>query len=194
MPRSRSMSIESRIWSRKSRASTAPQRWIRRSARVDLPWSMWAMMQKLRMVSKPGSRAARRACGDPTPPEVAGEVRACAFTLVHAMLDARRAWRRVFRLPPCGRRPLGADRILRALTELQRLLEVARGEEQVEPGDDLLDPLRRQAPDLLGQLVLVDGKDLRDVDHARLRQICFALVKENVARSFAALQVGGDRT
>src|SRR6185369_3506921 len=52
MPRSRSMSIESRIWSRKSRSSTAPQRWIRRSARVDLPWSMWAMMQKLRVFSK----------------------------------------------------------------------------------------------------------------------------------------------
>src|ERR1700687_1032746 len=54
MPRSRSMSIESRIWSRKSRSSTAPQRWISRSARVDLPWSMWAMMQKFRMFSKPG--------------------------------------------------------------------------------------------------------------------------------------------
>src|ERR1700726_1689740 len=54
MPRSRSMSIESRIWSRNSRSSTAPQRWIKRSARVDLPWSMWAMMQKFRMFSKPG--------------------------------------------------------------------------------------------------------------------------------------------
>src|SRR5260370_45046 len=52
MPRSRSMSIESRIWSRKSRSSTPPQRWIRRSAGVDLPWSMWAMMQKFRMRSK----------------------------------------------------------------------------------------------------------------------------------------------
>ena len=52
MPRSRSMSIESRIWSRNSRASTPPQRWISRSASVDLPWSMWAMMQKLRMSSK----------------------------------------------------------------------------------------------------------------------------------------------
>src|SRR5262245_40348047 len=49
IPRSRSRSIESRIWSRKSRSSTAPQRWIRRSASVDLPWSMWAMMQKFRM-------------------------------------------------------------------------------------------------------------------------------------------------
>src|SRR6185295_7043163 len=52
MPRSRSISIESRIWSRKSRASTPPVRWIRRSARVDFPWSIWAMMQKLRMSSK----------------------------------------------------------------------------------------------------------------------------------------------
>src|ERR1700716_2087971 len=45
------MSIESRIWSRNSRSSTAPQRWMRRSASVDLPWSMWAMMQKLRIWS-----------------------------------------------------------------------------------------------------------------------------------------------
>lgn len=26
-----------------------PQTWIKRSARVDLPWSMWAMMEKLRI-------------------------------------------------------------------------------------------------------------------------------------------------
>src|SRR5262245_41212596 len=51
IPRSRSRSIESRIWSRNSRSSTAPQRWMRRSASVDLPWSMWAMMQKFRMWS-----------------------------------------------------------------------------------------------------------------------------------------------
>ena len=51
IPRSRSRSMESRIWSRNSRSSTAPQRWMSRSASVDLPWSMWAMMQKLRMCS-----------------------------------------------------------------------------------------------------------------------------------------------
>ena len=51
IPRSRSRSMESRIWSRNSRAATAPQRWMRRSASVDLPWSMWAMMQKFRMCS-----------------------------------------------------------------------------------------------------------------------------------------------
>src|SRR5262245_32629807 len=43
--------MESRIWSRNSRSSTAPQRWMSRSASVDFPWSMWAMMQKLRMWS-----------------------------------------------------------------------------------------------------------------------------------------------
>src|ERR1700674_510952 len=61
MPRSRSMSIESRIWSRKSRSSTAPQRWIRRSARVDLPWWMWAIMQKFRLFPKPGPPRGGRA-------------------------------------------------------------------------------------------------------------------------------------
>ncbi len=48
MPRSRSMSIESRYWARMSRGSTAPQSSSIRSARVDLPWSMWAMIEVLR--------------------------------------------------------------------------------------------------------------------------------------------------
>ena len=49
MPRSRSMSIRSRYWARIRRGSTTPVICSIRSARVDLPWSMWAMMQKLRM-------------------------------------------------------------------------------------------------------------------------------------------------
>ena len=48
MPRSRSMSIRSRYWARMSRGWTTPVAWSMRSARVDLPWSMCAMMQKLR--------------------------------------------------------------------------------------------------------------------------------------------------
>ena len=58
MPRSRSMSIRSRYWARICRASTTPVICSIRSASVDLPWSMWAMMQKLRMSSgvvAPGS-------------------------------------------------------------------------------------------------------------------------------------------
>src|SRR5437764_7388495 len=51
MPRSRSMSIESRYCSRMSRASTA---WVSsrmRSLSVDLPWSMWAMIEMFRIRS-----------------------------------------------------------------------------------------------------------------------------------------------
>ena len=48
MPRSRSRSIESRYWARMSRGSTAPQISSMRSASVDLPWSMWAMIERLR--------------------------------------------------------------------------------------------------------------------------------------------------
>src|SRR5215211_386770 len=48
MPRSRSRSILSRYCARMLRSLTAWVRSSRRSARVDLPWSMWAMMQKLR--------------------------------------------------------------------------------------------------------------------------------------------------
>src|SRR3954447_13911055 len=49
MPRSRSMSILSRYCARMCRLSTRPVRSSIRSASVDLPWSMWAMMQKFRM-------------------------------------------------------------------------------------------------------------------------------------------------
>src|SRR5690606_19851624 len=55
IPRSRSMSIRSRYWSRICRASTTPVSCSIRSASVDLPWSLCAMMRKLRM--RPGSVA-----------------------------------------------------------------------------------------------------------------------------------------
>ncbi len=51
MPRSRSMSMRSRYWAFMSRSLTMPVMPSIRSARVDLPWSMWAMMQKLRIHS-----------------------------------------------------------------------------------------------------------------------------------------------
>ena len=51
MPRSRSMSIRSRYCARAARSSTTPVSCSIRSASVDLPWSMWAMMQKLRMIA-----------------------------------------------------------------------------------------------------------------------------------------------
>ena len=49
MPRSRSMSIRSRYCARIDRSSTTPVSCSIRSASVDLPWSMWAMMQKFRI-------------------------------------------------------------------------------------------------------------------------------------------------
>ena len=52
MPRSRSISMLSSTCSVISRAVSAPVVWIRRSASVDLPWSIWATMEKLRMLSK----------------------------------------------------------------------------------------------------------------------------------------------
>src|SRR5690242_5605585 len=52
MPRSRSMSMESSTCSLPaiSRSVSPPVIWIRRSASVDLPWSIWATMEKLRML------------------------------------------------------------------------------------------------------------------------------------------------
>src|SRR3989304_3658300 len=61
-PFRRSKSIVSRTCSVISRSETVPVSCSRRSARVDFPWSMWAMMQKLRMcdVSKAGFPAGPR--------------------------------------------------------------------------------------------------------------------------------------
>src|ERR1700733_9746957 len=50
MPRSRSISMESSTCSFISRACKPPVVWIRRSASVDLPWSICATMAKLRML------------------------------------------------------------------------------------------------------------------------------------------------
>src|SRR5450830_419325 len=50
MPRSRSMSIESSTWASISRLERPPQSWMMRSASVDLPWSIWAMIEKLRIL------------------------------------------------------------------------------------------------------------------------------------------------
>jgi len=50
MPRSRSRSIESRNCSVISRWLSAPVRSSRRSESVVLPWSMWAMIEKLRIL------------------------------------------------------------------------------------------------------------------------------------------------
>src|SRR4051812_18036025 len=65
MPRSRSSSIESRSCGRCLRGSTAPVTSRMRSASVDFPWSMWAMIEKLRMLSA-GART-RPMLGAPQP-------------------------------------------------------------------------------------------------------------------------------
>src|SRR5436309_12853333 len=49
MPRSRSRSMESSTCARMSRDSTVCVISRMRSASVDFPWSMWAMIEKLRM-------------------------------------------------------------------------------------------------------------------------------------------------
>jgi hypothetical protein len=51
MPRSRSMSMESSTCSTISRSASAPVAWISLSASVDLPWSMCAMIAKLRILA-----------------------------------------------------------------------------------------------------------------------------------------------
>src|SRR5580765_219124 len=48
IPRSRSSAMESSTCACISRSASPPHSWISRSARVDLPWSTCAMMEKLR--------------------------------------------------------------------------------------------------------------------------------------------------
>src|SRR6185369_8736203 len=75
MPRSRSSSMSSRNCADISRAETAPVRSRSRSASVDFPWSMCAMIEKLRMRSV--SRASGLPGARPEPldgaPEALGE-------------------------------------------------------------------------------------------------------------------------
>src|SRR5450759_9706 len=68
MPRSRSRSILSRSCSFMSRAATVPVTSRTRSASVDLPWSMWAMMLKLRMWSSAVTTVNDTGCGRPGRP------------------------------------------------------------------------------------------------------------------------------
>src|SRR5262245_33831002 len=51
IPRSGSISMESSTCSTISRSARPPVVWISRSANVDLPWSIWAMIAKLRILS-----------------------------------------------------------------------------------------------------------------------------------------------
>src|SRR5207342_176351 len=63
MPRSRSIGLESSTCASISRACRPPQSWMMRSARVDLPWSTWAMIEKLRMCCiEPGCVRRRVRC------------------------------------------------------------------------------------------------------------------------------------
>src|SRR4249919_4002203 len=63
MPRSRSIGLESSTCASISRACRPPQSWMMRSAKVDLPWSTWAMIEKLRMCCiEPGCVRRRVRC------------------------------------------------------------------------------------------------------------------------------------
>ena len=70
MPRSRSSSMSSSIWARSSRSGTVLVTCNMRSASVLLPWSMWAMMEKLRICwqSMSGTKIPRRQYVDWTAP------------------------------------------------------------------------------------------------------------------------------
>src|SRR5690242_5771487 len=72
IPRSFSRSIESSTWPTAFLASMVPVRERSRSARVDLPWSMWATMEKLRIRSMAILLRVPRPSAAGRPPEPAG--------------------------------------------------------------------------------------------------------------------------
>src|SRR5215210_8225339 len=67
----------------------------------------------------------------------------------------------------CAPRPNSVRRqnLLGRFKQIPRLLE------EVKAIQDLLDSIRREGPDLLDQLLLIEGIDLGHVDDAALRQI-----------------------
>src|SRR5690606_24770234 len=76
MPRSRSIGLLSSTCCSISRAVRPPHSWMMRSASVDLPWSTWAMMEKLRMF------------------RIGSDMEGCAMAVVAALRCKRRiiAW------------------------------------------------------------------------------------------------------
>ncbi len=86
IPRSRSSSIESSSCSRMSRAATVSVTSRMRSASVDLPWSMWAMIEKLRILlwsmgpRGDGSRGAQRRYDAASSPTSATRLPSAMFT------------------------------------------------------------------------------------------------------------------
>src|SRR4051795_2684421 len=125
IPRSRSMSMRTRYWARMLRPSTMPVTSSIRSASVDLPWSMWAMMQKFRMragsvlagvvtvlPSSHGTRPDRATAGD-------GRVARVAGRRVGLSARALVSWE----TGPPARRPL----LLCARTHCQTFLSRRRG-------------------------------------------------------------------
>src|SRR3954452_16482952 len=87
MPRSRSRSIESSSCGRWLRASTVPVSSRMRSASVDFPWSMWAMIEKLRMCWS--GRAMPSLERLDAPPEATGDQAADLLGLLDVQQDNR---------------------------------------------------------------------------------------------------------
>ena len=120
MPRSRSMSIRSRYCARALRSSTTPVSCSIRSASVDLPWSMWAMMQKLRMSRGsvwPGAvwdTEDSRARGELQAPKAVGRA-VTGFPRPHRGADPipSTAWVKPWRAAPHGSPGQGPDPLRR---------------------------------------------------------------------------------
>src|SRR3954469_9343635 len=91
MPRSRSNSIESSSCGRCLRGSTAPVTSRMRSASVDFPWSMWAMIEKLRMLPAGARTPSMLGGGGVTPPSPPAAYQAPDLT---RLLDPHREYQR----------------------------------------------------------------------------------------------------
>src|SRR5215207_6340230 len=146
MPRSRSRSMESRTWARIDRASMVRVISRMRSASVDLPWSMCAMIEKLRMRSwsMPAlQRRARRnrlavATGAPAALRSGQRDAVAALRLDPVERTVRAADERPVGLAVDGHRDAdggrqpqagAGDRLAQALARLERLAIVGDGDQ-----------------------------------------------------------------
>src|SRR5262245_38664125 len=108
MPRSRSMSMLSSTCSLPaiSRSVSPPVIWIRRSASVDFPWSIWATIEKLRMLEM--GVALMRAGYHPHCRAATGEAvvfkALCAFRAVATRRNIQLSYPAMTRLADCTRR------------------------------------------------------------------------------------------
>src|SRR5262249_42314185 len=169
MPRSRSRSIASSTCASISRACRAPVSSRKRSASVDLPWSMCAMTEKFRMRSAllKGNVALRIRGADVLRPRTNQAV--VRVLLQHVRRPARDAAHRENRGEQVD---ADAERVIS-----RRRIEVDVRVQLLFGLDEALDPLRHLEPDRLAGALAEIARHLAQVRRARILGVIHAVAE-----------------